>query len=220
MGKHGYGPYVTDRLGSRCCVITEGLLALAPRNPLLFPLPICVMISHIWPFCDRKEVLATATITKRMTLHMCFGTIMSPRIRRPPPPDDPLAPANIDWRYIWKSPSRWWSVMGFGRLYTSYWPPPYEGRRCTGRSALFTTLYVRPWRGGEARGMAICTRKAYSDIPFDLINIIASYMPAMAKTWTYTSKGRTMHIKATEPDPPPQPLDPPPEDDGEIQEIL
>ena len=68
--------------------------------------------------------------------------------------------------------------------------------------------------------MAICTSKAYSDIPFDLINIIASYMPAMAKTWTYTSKGRTMRIKAMEPDPPPQPLDPPPEDDGEIQEIL
>ena len=68
--------------------------------------------------------------------------------------------------------------------------------------------------------MAICTRRAYSDIPFDMINIIASYMPAKAKACTYTSKGKAIHIKATDPNPPPQPLHPHPKDDGEIQEIL
>ena len=68
--------------------------------------------------------------------------------------------------------------------------------------------------------MAICTRRAYSDIPFDMINIIASYMPAKTKAWTYSSRGKAIRIMATTPDPLPEPLHLPSEDDGEIQEIL
>ena len=94
------------------------------------------------------------------------------------------------------------------------------GHRCTDRAALFTTLHVRPWKGGEARSMAICTRRAYSDIPFDMINIIASYMPAITKAWTYSARGKVIRLMATTPDPLPEPVCPPPDDDGEIQEIL
>ena len=72
MGPHGYGTRVTDRLGSRCCIVTKGLLTLAPKSQVLFPLPMCVMTSHIWPFCGVKDILTTATITKRMILHICM----------------------------------------------------------------------------------------------------------------------------------------------------
>ena len=109
--------------------------------------------------------------------------------------------------------------MGFARLYTAYWPPPYVGYRCSSRAALFTTLYVRPWRGGEAKGMAISLRRSYPDLAWDMVNIIASYMPEKAKSWQTTSKGKVVRIKATDPDPPDEPPQPP-QDDDEIQEIL
>ena len=145
---------------------------------------------------------------------MCFSVIGSPKIHRP------TNRCNIIWSYIGNKPSRWWSLMGFGRQNTEYWPPPYEGRRCVHRAALFTTLNVKPWRGGEAKSMAMSLRRSYSGLPWDMTNIIASYMPAKAKTWTCISEGKAIHVNATDPDPPLQPLHPPPKDDGEIQEIL
>ena len=188
MGKHGYGPTRTERLGSRSCIITGGLLPPATKNRNLFPLPICILISYLWPLCDVKDIITIATISKRMILHMCFSVMGGPKIRHP---NDHHS---VDWSYIWEGPHRWWSLMGFGRLYTTYWPPPYVGYRCSSRAALFTTLYVRPWRGGEARSMDISLRRSYPGLPWDMVNIVASYMPEKAKSWTKTLKGKVIRM--------------------------
>ena len=67
--------------------------------------------------------------------------------------------------------------------------------------------------------MAISLRRPYLDLAWDMVNIIASYMPEKAKSWQTISKGKVIRIKATDPDP--RAKSPhPPQDDDEIQEIL
>ena len=67
--------------------------------------------------------------------------------------------------------------------------------------------------------MVISLRRSYPDLAWDMVNIIASYMPEKTKSWQRFSKGKVIRIKATDPDPldePPQP----PQDDDKKQEIL
>ena len=91
--------------------------------------------------------------------------------------------------------------MGFGHYHSGYWPSPYMGYRCSSRAALFISLHVRPWRGGEAKGMAISLQRSYSDLAWDMVNTIASYMPGKTKSWERISKGKAIKIRATDPDP-------------------
>ena len=53
--------------------------------------------------------------------------------------------------------------------------------------------YIRPLKAGEAKSMARALNWAYPDTSWDLVNIVASFMPPIAKPWTRRSQGR--HIR-------------------------
>ena len=55
----------------------------------------------------------------------------------------------------------------------------YLGYRCPHRAAMLTCLFARPWRGGEAKNMAMVLG-TLNTTPHDLVNIVASFMPPIA----------------------------------------
>ena len=67
--------------------------------------------------------------------------------------------------------------------------------------------------------MAISLQRSYSDLAWDMVNTIASYMPGKTKSWERISKGEAIKIRATDPDPLDEPPRPP-QDDDETQEIF
>ena len=53
--------------------------------------------------------------------------------------------------------------------------------------------------------MAMSLQRTYPDLPCDMVNIVASYMPEKAKSWLAISKGKVIRIKVTNPDLPDEP---------------
>ena len=69
----------------------------------------------------------------------------------------------------------------------------YQGYRCPQRAHLFTCLCIRPW-AGEAKNMVTILNRNHANISWDLVNIIASFMPPIARIWTRKSQGHTIKI--------------------------
>ena len=57
--------------------------------------------------------------------------------------------------------------------------------------------------------MAISLHRSHPDLAWDIVNIIASYMPAKPKSWDRISKGRVIRVRANDPDPEPPGEKPP-----------
>ena len=73
------------------------------------------------------------------------------------------------------------------------------------------SLYTRPWRGGEAKNMGM-VQGTLNTVPHDLVNIVASFMPPIAKTWPRSVPGRIIMIVRVI-------LQPIAREDDEIQEM-
>ena len=66
-------------LGTRCGIITKGLLPLSTPATPIYHIPICKLISHVWPLCATRNITNTITMSKKMILLICFSLPGAPR---------------------------------------------------------------------------------------------------------------------------------------------